>query len=434
MTDETESSREVVDLQLGDFDSHGVTRARYRGRWIEVEHGIPDERARVEIFGGTRPRGRILEVLEPSPDRVEPPCRYFRDWACGGCQWQQIDYTGQLFRKREAIDAVMDGAGLDIRVSAVNRLDDPWRYRTTAGISLGKSAGFRRHGSLAIVPIHDCPISHPAIGRLMAALNDHLDEGTLPNFRGRIRLEVRLTGLVAGEEHLLVLVRPDRERLPPAEEIQALVAVLTAAAEVTGVSVVRRTGDIDTISGPLLAPTLVAGRPVYLSAASFFQTNLRLLPQLIDGLRISAQPLKGKRVADVYGGVGLLGLFLADEAEEVVIVESDALAIEAGERTAAEWGRSNIRFLRGRAEEILPDAGSFDVVIVDPPRTGLTETVVEILARDRPSLLLYVSCLAQSLARDLVALREAYRPDGLELFDFYPQTYHVELLARAHAL
>lgn len=421
---------DLATLHLDGFDSHGTTRARYRGRWIEVEHGIPGETVRAEIVGGRRLRGRIVEVLEPAPDRITPPCPYFREWQCGGCQWQHISYQGQLERKREGVETAMRAAGLPLSITAIHALSDPWRYRSTAGISLGKRAGFRRHGSLAIVPLHDCPISHPLIGRLMAALNDRLEAGTLPDFHGRIRLEVRVADL-SGEPRLQVQVRPTEEgKTAGGTDLEILTKVLTSLREVGGVSVLQADGSVKTVSGGLFATTYIDGRPVSLAAGSFFQTNLLLLPELIARLRDVAGPLRDKRVADVYGGVGLFGLFLAEEAREVVVVESDPLAVEAGRLTAKQWGLSNVRSLSAPAEEALADTDQYDVVIIDPPRSGLAEPVVDALLGGRPPLILYVSCLAQSLARDLRTLSATdYEVEQLELFDFYPQTYHVELLA-----
>jgi 23S rRNA (uracil1939-C5)-methyltransferase len=419
-----------VTLRLGEFDRHGTTRARYGGRWIEVEHGIPGETVEAEIIGGKRHRARIVTVLEPAADRVEPPCPYFRDWACGGCQWQQIAYEGQVERKRQAVDGIMRDADLALSVTAVHTLAEPWRYRSTAGIALGKRAGFRRHGSLAIVPIHDCPISHPLIGRLMAELNERLDSGEVPDFHGRVRLDVRLADMPSGQA-LHVLIRPtEEEKQPPVEDLRRLASALEAREEVAGVSVLESDGSISVLSGSLFATTTVAGRPLSLAAASFFQTNVRLLPDLIERLRDEAEPLEGKRVADIYGGVGVFGLFLAGSASEVDVVESDPLAIEAGRLTAEHWGLSNVRFRPERAENAMTDMSGYDVVILDPPRAGLDSSVTDALLEAKPPLILYVSCLAQSLARDLGPLtRSGYEVEHLELFDFYPQTYHVELLA-----
>jgi 23S rRNA (uracil1939-C5)-methyltransferase len=429
-----ESNEEGVDesvvLTLGAFDSHGTTRARYEGKWIEVEHGIPGETVRAQIVGKRRLRGKILEIVEPAPDRVWPPCPYFRDWACGGCQWQQISYPGQVDRKRQEVKEAMHDAGLDLDVTAIHTLSDPWRYRSTAGIALGKHAGFRRHGSLAIVPIHDCPISHPCIGRLMATLNDRLESGELPDFHGRVRLDVRVVDTPEGQR-LQTLVRLSDDGAPLAEaELLVLTSILSDMPDVAAVSVLQRDGHIEVISGELFGSSQVGGRPVMLTAGSFFQTNLSLLPELIARLRQEVEPLAHSRIADVYAGVGVFGLFLAEQAEEVVEIESDPLAIKAGALTAQAWDLENIAFLNQSAEEGLGSGGPFDVVIVDPPRSGLSQAVIEILGHQRPELILYVSCLARSLARDLVELTSSgYAVEHLELFDFYPQTYHVELLA-----
>jgi 23S rRNA (uracil1939-C5)-methyltransferase len=422
--------REQAILELGAFDSHGITRARYHGRSIEVEHGIPGEVVRAEVLGSKRLRGHILEILQPSAERVEPPCIYFKDWACGGCQWQQLDYEAQLETKRIAVDAEMERAGLEIRVSAAHYLDNPWRYRSTAGISLGRSAGFRRHGSLAIVPIRDCPISHPLIGRLMGALNDLIASRAIPDFRGRVRLEVRLAGLTEEDTRLHVLIRPDREYRPPGEDLTALQKALSDMHIVGSVSLTRLGGGVDVLSGDRFAPTKIEGKPVWLASASFFQTNQRLLPDLIGRLREESTPRQGKRIADAYGGVGIFGLFLADEAAEVTIVETDSIAVEAGRRTAETWDLNNVRFVEAPAGEALAGTDRYDIVVVDPPRAGLDIQVLNAISETKPALLLYISCLAESLARDLQILEEArYETSTLELFDFYPQTYHVELLA-----
>ena len=197
---------------------------------------------------------------------------------------------------------------------------------------------------------------------------------------------------------------------------------------IASVSIISPEGELVVLSGDPFGRTTVAGRAVYLHAGSFFQTNVELLPQLIGRLQTEAEP-EGKRIADVYGGVGVFGLFLAEGASNVLVVESDPLAEEACRRTAAEWGLDNVHFRAEEAEVALRDESGFDVVVVDPPRTGLSEAVIEALIELQPETILYISCLAQSLARDLrVLTAEGYSIDHLEVFDFYPQTYHVEIL------
>ncbi len=421
----SDSSDAILTVTLTEFDDHGTTRARVGNHWLEVEQGVPGETVKIELMGKKRQRGRIIDLVKSANDRVFPPCEYYREWKCGGCQWQHISYRSQLRRKRRAVEATMKRAGLDHRVTATYSLAEPWRYRTTAGIALGKHAGFRRHGSLAIVPIEDCLISHPLIGRLMAGLNKELESGELPDFRGRVRLDVRL----ADGPVLQVLVRPGDDHPPAPSDLEILTALLTQTEIVSSVSIISPDGELIVLSGDPFGQATVAGRPVYLHAGSFFQTNLELLPELVGRLQSEAAPLEGKRIADVYGGVGIFGLFLAENASDVLVVESDPLAGEACRRTAAEWGLENVRFRVEEAEVALQDESGFDVVVVDPPRTGLSETVIEALIEQQPNTILYISCLAQSLARDLrVLTAEGYSVEHLEIFDFYPQTYHVEIL------
>jgi 23S rRNA (uracil1939-C5)-methyltransferase len=339
-------------------------------------------------------------------------------------------YEAQLEHKRLAVDDAMQKSGVSLEVSAAHYLENPWRYRSTASISLGRSAGFRRHGSLAIVPIHDCEISHPLIGRLMHALNQLLAAGDLPDFRGRVRIDVRVAGRSEHDARLSVLIRPDRERRAAAQELELLIGALESLSIVDSITLVKIGGSIDVIAGEALAPTMIGGRAVWLAAASFFQTNPGLLPELIARLREEARPRPGLHIADVYGGVGIFGLFLATDGARVTVIENDPVAVEAGRRTAAEWEQENVRFLQSSAGEGLAAGEPYDAVVVDPPRAGLDLQALNALAGSRPHLVLYVSCLAESLARDVQILSESgYSAEKLELFDFYPQTYHVELLA-----
>ena len=421
----SDSSDAILTVTLTEFDDHGTTRARVGNHWLEVEQGVPGETVKIELMGRKRQRGRIVDLVKGANDRVFPPCEYYREWKCGGCQWQHISYRSQLRRKRRGIEATMKRAGLDQRVTATHSLVEPWRYRTTAGIALGKHAGFRRHGSLAIVPIEDCLISDPLIGQLMAMLNAQLENGELPDFRGRVRLDVRL----ADGPVLQVLVRPAEDHPPAPSDLEILTDLLSRTESVSSTSLLSPEGELIVVTGDPFGQTTLAGRPVYLHAGSFFQTNLELLPELIGRLRSEAAPLEGKRIADVYGGVGVFGLFLAEGASNVLVVESDPLAEEACRRTAATWGLDNVQFRSEEAEVALPDESGFDVIVVDPPRTGLSEPVLDALIEQQPETILYISCLAQSLARDLrVLTAEGYSVEHLELFDFYPQTYHVEIL------
>jgi tRNA/tmRNA/rRNA uracil-C5-methylase (TrmA/RlmC/RlmD family) len=167
-----------------------------------------------------------------------------------------------------------------------------------------------------------------------------------------------------------------------------------------------------------------------LPAGAFFQTNLEMVPRVQQRMR---EVLRGRRIrgaADVYGGIGTFGLPLAGSVERMTIIELDAQAAEAARATAVSWGLENVDVLSAHAERALPALPALDLIIVDPPRSGLGEPVTTALLENGVPLIFYVSCAPGSLARDLAHLEAGgYRVASLEMFDFYPQTYHVESLA-----
>jgi 23S rRNA (uracil1939-C5)-methyltransferase len=174
----------------------------------------------------------------------------------------------------------------------------------------------------------------------------------------------------------------------------------------------------------------VAGRPLWLPAGSFFQTNLQMLELVLSRLRaiVSAQHIS--RAADLYGGVGTFALHLAEDVDEVHLVELDPLAAGAAVRTAADWGITNLTTVASHAERALPLLEQLDLIVVDPPRSGLGTSVTEAIVRSGAPLVLYLSCAPASLARDLASLvGGGYTLESVDIFDFYPQTYHVESLA-----
>jgi 23S rRNA (uracil1939-C5)-methyltransferase len=182
-----------------------------------------------------------------------------------------------------------------------------------------------------------------------------------------------------------------------------------------------------------MSPIVVAGQAMWVPAGAFFQTNVRMLERLLERIDARLEGSSFRRAADVYGGAGTFGLALAPRVERMSLVELDASAVEAAARTASDRGLTNLTCMSRHAETALPDLAALDLVIVDPPRTGLGEAVTGALAGSSASAVIYVSCAPQSLARDLAALQSGgFEAVALEMFDFYPQTYHVECLAILH--
>ena len=174
----------------------------------------------------------------------------------------------------------------------------------------------------------------------------------------------------------------------------------------------------------------ILGKPFALSAATFFQTNIILLPRLLQSVVDDFALKDSGVVVDLYGGVGLFGLALAPVASKIIEIEIDEVGSQAARLTCERQGLSNVELLTGTAETLMPGISNAEVVIVDPPRSGLTPKVVDAIIRLQPRVILYVSCFAGSMAHDARLLAGAgYRIGPVSTFDFYPQTYHLELFA-----
>jgi 23S rRNA (uracil1939-C5)-methyltransferase len=419
-----------LDLQLQDWAGRGSTYAELDGRCILVDRGIPGERVIAAVDRRRSPwRGTVEQVVEASPDRVSPPCPYYLR-NCGGCQLQHLAYEAQLGAKRELVDRELRANGLQARIQNVYAMADPWRYRRTAAVALGWEAGFRPRGRRGIVEIHDCLISHPLIGRLTARLNELLRAGRLPNYHGKVWLDCTVVGYDAEPFLQTLLQGISGLTLDTHPELPEVAATLATIGGVRSVAYRHRSGEPRELVGDLMSTIEVDGRLMYLPAGSFFQTNLEMLAVLLDRMRSALGGRSIGSAADVYGGVGTFALALAEQVERMTLVELDDLAVAAACRTAAERGLDNLIFVNRHAEWALADLVALDLVVIDPPRSGLGEVVVDAILSKAPPLVFYVSCSPPSFARDLRRLQSGgYSVETLEIFDFYPQTYHVESLA-----
>ncbi|HEU4792982.1 MAG TPA: methyltransferase [Nitrolancea sp.] len=420
---------ERIDLQLGKFDRDGTIPVVASGRRIQIEGGIPTETVRVAIQGqGTHWRGRILAVLDHAPERATPACPVVD--VCGGCEWQHLDQAGQLKHKAAILRRLLSARRLPTRIDEIVPMPEPWRYRVRAQIALGTHAGFRELRSKRIVRLTACPVVHPLIDRLLEQINRLLKLGDLPDFGGKLILHAQVVGPEDDRRLQLLLDGPAaiHSASMPIEEIAS------ALGQLRGVhSVADRDpqGVVRPLVGELFAPVGIGQHTYFLPAGSFFQSNLQLLPALLSRVRQLAALSGSEEVVDLYAGIGLFGLALSDQAGHVTAIEIDPLAIEAARNTVRAWGRANIDLIAAPAEDAIAGLPSVDRVIVDPPRTGLDRRVIETLIAREPGAIIYVSCNPATFARDAAAfVRAGYAIEHLSLFDFYPQTVHVEVVAK----
>lgn len=317
-------------------------------------------------------RAKLVRVLDASPHRVMPKCRYFGD--CGGCQYQHIDYPLQLeFKRKQVADLFERIGGFPSQVvRPVVPCPQPYGYRNRLMIrsqwnkpEQRLNIGFLRHDNRLVVDIEECPIAEPDLNEQLRQVRAN------PPARGGLKVVLR--------------VLPDDWEVPP---------------------------------------------------DSFFQNNFFLLPKLVEVVRERLREGGSRFLVDAYCGVGFFGIELGDQVERFLGVELDHQAIKAARRNAAKHQRTNGDFIEGHAERLLPAIlerfpATATTVLIDPPRTGCPPVALESLRQNRPAQVIYVSCHPATLARDLHALcaEGAFELRSVTPLDMFPQTQHVECVA-----
>ena len=404
---------ETFELLLTSIAHGGAALGRHEGRVIFVPYALPGEMARVEV---TEDKGRYafarpVEVLQPSPDRIDPPCPYFGDSGCGGCQWQHIDYEAQLRFKAEIVADQLGRIGGIADPPVHPTLPDPsgWAYRNHAQLHPAPKGGlgFQAASANRVVPIDECLTLHPLLSDLYATLD--LD---LPDL---LRLALR-AGTETGDRMLIFEMAED---LPPALESDLPVSCVLLLSDGLHANLIGSNHITET----------VAGRTYRVSAPSFFQVNTPQATQLVRLVREYLDLHGGETVLDAYCGVGLFAAHLAELAGLVLGVEAAPAAVADLLENTADL--ENVEVIEGPIEAVLPDLDlTLDAAVVDPPRAGVDRFALDALVARRPSRIVYVSCDPATLARDAKRLaRAGYRLAQVQPVDMFPQTYHVEIVA-----
>jgi 23S rRNA (uracil1939-C5)-methyltransferase len=396
------------------------------GRVVFVPLAIPGETVRIQIVEERKgyARARLLEVPEPSPDRVEPPCRFFG--LCGGCRWQHIAYPAQLRFKTEIVRAQLERIGrqVDPPVSPMLGMEVPWAYRNHVRLQVdGRGrVGYHALRSHDVVPVDECRITHELLNELWDALD--------VEFEGLRRIALR-AGIATGEQ--MVIFEGDDPELPELEVDMPISCLYQVSSGVA---------DVEADSAPVEGLVVLAGESVIherllertfrISGPSFFQTNTLQAEQLVRvvGEFLALRP--GEALLDVYCGVGTFALSLGAEAGRLMGIEGSPWAIEDAVANA-EAMDLDAELIEGDVAEALTgmaDEGediSFDAVVMDPPRAGCTPETLRALAHTGASRIVYVSCDLTTLARDVRILSDlGYALRAVRPVDMFPQTGHVE--------
>jgi 23S rRNA (uracil1939-C5)-methyltransferase len=399
-------------LELTAVAHGGTALGRHEGRVIFVPYALPGEMVRVEVVEEQQryAHARLLEVLTPSADRVQPPCPYFG--RCGGCHWQHAAYQAQLRFKTQVVTDQLTRIGRLSNPPVEPTLADPtgWAYRNQARFhpATGEGLGFYTAGGEEVVPIETCLILHP----LLSELYDLLDLD-LPNLTA-----LTLRCGAATQELMIVLETADDE--PPALLLDLPVSCALLLSDGTAVNLI----------GSNHFHEVIAGRTYRVSAPSFFQANSEQAARLVELALAYLEPQSHQHILDGYCGVGLFTVPLAEQAGLVTAVEEHTAAVEDLLVNTEEM--DNVIVVEGTVEAALANLEApLDAALVDPPRTGLTMEALGGLVAAAPQRLVYVSCDPATLARDSRALVSAgYRLDRVQPLDMFPQTHHIETISR----
>lgn len=431
----------VVDLQIDRLVQGGDGLAQLEGMKVFVPYAAPQERVRARIVIRKKDYAvaRIQEVIEPSPLRVEPRCPYFGD--CGGCQLQHVDYHGQLVVKKLFVNETLQRVGrIYVPVRNITGVIEPWQYRNKTQYPAAANGhvriGLFRSGSHEIVDVETCLLHAPEFDELrkvaLAAMSGVETGYREASHTGNIR-HVVLRRATPGNEILVIVVTRTSGLAP------AVVEGLAAQPDVVGIvqslnpdrtnRIMGRSTKVLTGRGELHIGIL--NRMLRVSAGSFFQVNTAQAEELCRKVLRHLAPEPGDTVVDLYSGVGMLALVMADSVRDVVGIEVDPVAVEDARHNAVAAGAVNAEFVCGDVDEAIDGVERADLVVLDPPRKGCRAHTLERIAALRPRRIVYVSCNPPTLARDLAILEQlGYAAQDVEPVDMFPQTSHVEVITR----
>ena len=461
-------NQEII-LKIDDLGNNGEGIGHVDGYALFVKEALPGETIRAGIMKCKKNYGfaRLLEVLEPSPDRVEPRCPSARP--CGGCTLQHLSYNAQLMYKEDKVKNCLTRIG-GVDLTTVEWLpilgmqeETPWHYRNKAQFPVreqleenGKSsavAGFYAGHSHRVIPMTDCAIQAPIMRTILELMLAWMENNGISAYNeehqtGLVRHIYIRTGYHTGQIMVcLVLNAPNKKKMGIKEDkFTPLVDNLTKIDGMTSICLNFNPENTNVILGKKTITLwgedaiedTIGDIRYRISPQSFYQVNPVQTEKLYRTALEFADIKPGETVWDLYCGIGTISLFIAKElgsAGEVIGVEIVPEAIENAKENARRNGITNARFYAGAAEEVVPklisadgaESAKADVVVVDPPRKGCDQTLLDTIVRMSPNRIVYVSCDPATLARDVKVLAaKGYEVKKVRTCDMFPMGGHVE--------
>ena len=424
------------------YGEGGMGVARIDGRVVFVHGALRGEKCRVLILKTLKSVAfaKVLEVIEPSSERITPDCPYFP--RCGGCTYRHIRYEEELRLKKQRVqDNLSRIGGSDVTVEEILGAQDTLHYRNKAQYPVSKdgAVGFYRARTHEVIECEHCLLVKPEAAAAAEALREYMQSCRVAGYdektgRGLVR-HLYIRSNAAGESLVCVLVNGDK--LPKEDRLVTLLR--DACPKCTGIVLGTNTkkgnvilGDrYRTLWGSDRLEDTLCGKTFRLSVPSFYQVN-RVQAERLYAKAIEFAGLTGQEtVLDLYCGAGTITLALSDHAKKVLGAEIVPEAIDDARENAARNGVKNAEFFCGDASDVAKKLAREnlrpDVITVDPPRKGLAADVVESIAEMQPQRVVYVSCDSATMARDVKRLADlGYTAQRACAVDMFPRADHVE--------
>lgn len=378
--------------------------AKINGKNVFVPFAVPGEKLEVEITETKKDYdvAKIINILEPSPKRVEPVCQYYQK--CGGCNLMHIDYDYQKELRKQILSDCFTRNKIDIpeiQVASGQNLNYRARFQLHDGCLEAKKSNEK-------IFIKNCPVAENSINSYFSSTDSkHRPQG-----------RCHLFGSSKAEPDFTIAIPPVKQdfNAPRNKKIKHYIKP-----KYQGI----------TIDPSTCVTVELLGKKIMFDVQGFFQSNLQVLEKAIS---LATEDLSGKNVLDMYSGCGTFSVFLADKFEKVTLVEHNRAAIVFAEqnlngKSHESYGISGAKWVKENAPAILSKINNFDAVLIDPPRSGMEKEVRDFLCETKPPVIRLVSCDPVTNSRDIRCLIDAgYRLRKVYLLDFYPQTSHIESL------
>lgn len=440
--------KQTFPLTIKRLGINGEGVGYFKKKVVFVPGALPGEEVVVEATK-VHPKfteAKIKKIRKKSEFRVQPLCLIYEQ--CGGCQLQHIQYSQQLKEKRDiVIQSLERHTKLNINELNIKEtigMEDPWNYRNKSQFQVGLKdgkvlAGLYGMKSHNLINIDQCAVQHPQTIKATETVKKILQDLQISIYnektrKGLVRTIVARVGIQTGELQIVLIttkkelpkkaliIEGIKKRLP---EVKSIIQNING--QKTSLIFGEETVGLD---GKDFIQETLGDLSFELSARTFFQLNPEQTVKLYNEVKKAASLSGKEKVVDAYCGVGTIGLWVADGAAEIRGMDIIPESIEDAKKNAARNGISHAKYVTGKAEEWLPkwvkEGWRPDVIIVDPPRTGLDEQLIKTILKVKPKKVVYVSCNPSTLAKDINVLSSKYKVEMIQPVDMFPQTSHVE--------